>query len=175
MKKLIKKVKIFSIIGAGFFLTACGFHFKTGELLPPELRTMQFKTADKYSDMSRTMRQALRMNAITLVDEEMKNVPVFYFGGISTSDQVAALFSTGKEAEKVLMLEATATLTLPNGKSYPIKTRVAESFFDSPREALAKNTEKDALWKKMEQRAAEQLIHRLFALKDKLQPATETQ
>lgn len=161
------KAKYLVIYLFSFLLTACGFHFKTGELLPVELRTMHFQTADPYGEMSRIMRQTMRLNAIKLVDDQ-QNVPVFYLGGLSQQEKVAALFSSGKEAEKVMVFGAHASVTLPNGERYPLSARVVQSFFDSPEAALAKATEKDALWNEMRTRVAQQLINRLFALKDKL-------
>ena len=152
-------------------LSACGFQFKTGELLPPELRTMKFETGDKYSDMARVMRQTLRLNAIQLVDKDTKDVPIFYLDGMTESSDVSALFLTGKEAEQLLVVKANARIIMPNGESYPLSTQVVHNFFDSPQEALAKTTQKDVLWKQMQRQAAEQLINRLMVLKDKLKPS----
>lgn len=161
------KFKSMAVFFLATVLSACGFHFKTGELLPVELRTMHFQTSDQYGAMSRIMRQTMRLNAIKLVDNS-KDVPVFYLGAFTQKEKVAALFSSGKEAEKVMVLDVHATVTLPNGERYPLSARVVQSFFDSPEEALAKATEKESIWNKMRKRAAEQLINRLFALKDKL-------
>lgn len=168
--KLLSRLSLLIIIS---LLSACGFHFKTGQLLPEGLRTMQFKTADKYSNMSRIMRQTLRLNDIKLV-ENSQNVPVFYLLGDSDSSDVSALFSTGKEAEKVMILQVDAEVIMPNGTRYPISTKVANNFFDSPQEALAKSTEKDAIWQDLRQRAATQLVHRLFSLKNVVENPTKT-
>ncbi len=164
MGKIMKSLLLVGCLG---MLSACGFHFKTGELLPKELRTMQYKSADTYGSMSRTMRQTLRLNAIKLV-EDQKDVPIFYLDGSSESSEVSALFASGKEAEKVMILKVDASVKMPDGRVYPLTTRVVRNFFDNPKEALAKATEKDAIWSKMREQAANQLINRLFALKDQI-------
>lgn len=162
--------KLLFIIGLISLLTGCGFQFKTGELLPAELRTMKFKAGDKYGETTRIMRQTLRLNAINLVEDDTQNVPTFYFDGMTQSSSVSALFSTGKEAEQLLVVKANAKIIMPNGESYPLSTQVVHNFFDSPQEALAKTTQKEVIWKQMQEQAANQLINRLMALKEKLHP-----
>lgn len=159
-----KKIAIGLII---LGITACGYSFRTGELLPTELRTMTFQSQDKYGDMARIMRKTLRQNAINIV-ENQSNVPAFYLDTTTRNDELTALFSTGKGAEKVIVFEATATVTLPNGERYPLSTRVTKTFFDNPKEPLAKNVEQEQILNEMRQQAAQQLIYRLFALKDRI-------
>ena len=85
-------------------LSACGFHFQNGELIPQELQTLKLESSDPYSDMALSMRRQLQLNNVNLV-EDQTNVPVLRLNKISSKDQVVSIFKQGREAEKQLILE----------------------------------------------------------------------
>ncbi|MBN6074929.1 hypothetical protein HYE60_06680 [Aggregatibacter actinomycetemcomitans] len=165
---MLKHVKTLFLTAAVFGLSACGFHFQNGELIPKELQTLRLESSDPYSDMARVMRRQLQLNNVTLV-EEQTNVPVLRLNGISTKDQVVSIFKQGREAEKQLILEVDASVKLPNQDSFPISTRVNRTFFDNSRAALAKSAEKDVIWQDMREQAARQLINKMVALQHQIQ------
>lgn len=162
MKKYLKH----SLLSFAFvMLTACGFHFQTGELLPDNLKTMSIESSNPNDDMTRIMKRELRLNNVNVVPAN-KDIPILRLLGETQNTDVTALFYTGKAAEKVLVLEVEANVILPNKKTFPLSTRVERNFFDSPQEALAKATEKDAMWSSMRKQAATQLINRLISLQN---------
>ena len=79
-------------------LSACGFHFQNGELIPQELQTLKLESSDPYSDMALSMRRQLQLNNVNLV-EDKTDVPVLHLNKISTKDQVVSIFKQGREAE----------------------------------------------------------------------------
>ncbi len=148
-------------------LSACGFHFQNGELIPQELQTLKLESSDPYSDMALSMRRQLQLNNVNLV-EDQTNVPVLRLNKISSKDQVVSIFKQGREAEKQLILEVEASVKLPNKDSFPISTKVNRTFFDNARAALAKSAEKDVIWQDMREQAARQLINKMVALQHQI-------
>lgn len=160
---MLRHIKKALFLTALFTLSACGFQFQTGQMVPAELQTLTFESSDPYSDMSMAMRRQLQLNNIKLV-ETAENVPVLRITNITTNDEVVSVFKQGREAEKMLMLDVNATVRFPNKEAYPISTRVNRTFFDNSRAALAKSSEKEIMWRDMREQAARQLISKMVAL-----------
>ncbi|OOF59508.1 LPS assembly lipoprotein LptE [Rodentibacter myodis] len=154
--------KLLFIVGIAV-LSACGWHFQNGELIPQELRTLAFESGDPYSEMSMAMRRQLLANDVKLVSAK-QGIPVLRINKQTTNDEVASIFKRGREAEKVLMLEVDASVRLANGETHPISAKVNRTFFDNSRAALAKSAERDVIWNDMCEQAARQLITKMVAL-----------
>lgn len=148
-------------------LTACGFHFQTGELLPDSLKTLTLESSDQYSSMTMALRKQLQINNVKLVDSQ-KNIPVLRLNKTTTSDEVASIFKQGKEAEKLLILDVDVTVKLTDGQRHLLTTRVTRTFFDNARAALAKSAEKEVIWNDMREQAARQILSQMVALQNKI-------
>lgn len=165
---MIKSIKILLLVATVATLSACGWHFQNGALIPQELRTLAFESDDPYSEMSMALRRQLQINDVNLVNET-QGVPVLRINSQRINDEVASVFKRGREAEKVLMLEVEASVRFANGETYPISTKVNRTFFDNSRAALAKSAERDVIWNGMRDQAARQLITKMVALQHQVQ------
>lgn len=163
---MFKKLFVFFAI----FLTACSWHFKNNEMLPPILRTLSFESADQHSEVSRVLRQQLLLNDVKLVP---KNTEVAHLrlNNATTQSHVASLFKQAREAEKILSLTMQASVSLPNQGSYPLEVTVHRTFFDDSRAALAKSAEQDAIVNAMYEQASRQLIIKMAAIQKELKRA----
>ena len=171
---MLKQLKIFGLTGAMALLSACGFHFQNGELIPQELKTITLESSDPYSEMAIAMRRQLQVNNVQLV-EGQAGVPVLRLNRISTNDEVASIFKQGREAEKVLFLQVDATVRMPNREPFEINAKVNRTFFDNSRAALAKAAEKDVIWNDMRDQAARQLISKMVALQHQIKQGQSAQ
>lgn len=160
---MLKSVKKCLFVAAIAVLSACGWHFQNGALIPQELHTLTLESSDPYSEMTMAMRKQLQANDVNLV-APTQNVPVLRINKQSTDNQVASVFRQGREAEKVLTLEVDASVRLANGETYPISAKVNRTFFDNSRAALAKAAERDVIWNDMRDQVARQLISKMVAL-----------
>lgn len=163
MRNLMKK---FCLIAGIAVLSACGFHFQNGELIPQEMKTLRLESNDPYDAMTMAMRKELRANNVKLVEEA--DAVVLHLNNARTDSEVASVFKQGREAEKVLVLQVSATVQLANKQRYPIETQVSRTFFDNSRAALAKSAEKEVIWNDMREQAARQLITKMVALKQQV-------
>lgn len=73
---MLKQIKTLFLATAVFGLSACGFHFQNGELIPQELKNLVFESSDPYSEMSMAMRRQLQANNINLIVEAKPDLPV---------------------------------------------------------------------------------------------------
>ncbi|MDG6882292.1 Rare lipoprotein B [Phocoenobacter uteri] len=161
---MYKKLSLIVVLFMTTMLTACGWHFKNAEILPKTLQTLTFETSEPYSDMSRTLRNELLLNNITLVQDK-KDIAVLRLNNTSNSSQVASVFKNARGAEKILSVKVTASLTLPNKSgSYPIEVVVHRTFFDDSRAALAKSSEKEMMVADMYRQASRRIIIKMIAL-----------
>lgn len=157
--QMFKKLFAFFAI----FLTACGWQFKNSELFPEELRTLSFESADQYSDMSRVLRNQMLSNDIHIVPKSA-NVANLRLNSTQSSDTVASVFKQAREAEKILSLNVTATVTMPDQRSYPLEVSVHRTFFDDSRAALAKSEERESIMRQMYEQASRQLLIKIAGL-----------
>ena len=164
---MLKQIKTLFLTTAVFGLSACGFHFQNGELIPQELKNLVFESSDPYSEMSMAMRRQLQANNINLIVEAKPDLPVLRINKLTVKDEVASIFKRGREAEKILMLEIEATVRL-HGQQYPLYVKVNRTFFDNSRAALAKAADRDVIWYDMREQAARQLITKMIALQHQI-------
>lgn len=164
---MLNTIKMILISTALFLVVGCGFHFQHGELIPSQLKRLHLESQDTYSPIVTAMRKQLQENGVKLV-EDSQTVPVLRINKTITNDQVASIFKSGREAEKILIIEVEATLKLSDQKVYPIKAAVNRTFFDNSRAALAKSTEKEVIWHDMYEQAARQLITKMISFNREL-------
>ena len=139
----------------------CGFHTRGTTQIPKEMQTMILTSNDPYGPLARTVRQELRLNAITLVDDSAdrrNSIPSLRLEAENTGRSTASVFIDGTAAEYQLHLTVTAQVLLPGKGIYPLSTTVYRTFFDNSGVPLAKDSEQDMIYQEMRVRAAEQLV-----------------
>ena len=155
---MIKSIKILLLVATVATLSACGWHFKNNEVLPQELRTLAFESADEHSDISRTLRQQLQLNDVTLVKGQ-ENIAKLRLVNASSSSKVVS---------KLLSLTVQVIIEVPNKGAYPLEVSVHRTFFDDSRAALAKSAEQEMIMRDMYQQASRQLIIKMAGLHKEL-------
>ena len=164
---MITSIKILLLVATVATLSACGWHFKNNEVLPQELRTLAFESADEHSDISRTLRQQLQLNDVTLVKGQ-ENIAKLRLVNASSSSKVVSVFKQAREAEKLLSLTVQVIIEVPNKGAYPLEVSVHRTFFDDSRAALAKSAEQEMIMRDMYQQASRQLIIKMAGLHKEL-------
>ncbi|TCV88670.1 LPS-assembly lipoprotein [Testudinibacter aquarius] len=147
-------------------LSGCGFHFANQGGIEPAFQTMKLQSSDPYGYLSREVRNQLHLHQVQLV--EQGEVPELRVKNSQISSAVVSVFKQGREAEKLLTLNLSASLYVPGRGEFPINIRNTRTFFDDSRAALAKSAEQDAIYNDMRAQAARQLMIKIISLQNQL-------
>lgn len=153
------------LLGLAVLVTAgCGFHLRGTTQVPPELKKLQLTGSDPYGPLTRSVRQQLRLNNVTILENGSAEIPILRLIRSSENKDTVSVFQDGKAAERQLTLYVDAQVIMPNGSIYPLRSRVDRSFFDNPLEALAKDAENEMINQEMREQAARQLVRQLLTV-----------
>ena len=156
------------IVAVAVLATAgCGFHLRGTTQIPKEMRTMILTSDDPYGPLARTVRQQLRLNNISLVEDnadQRNTVPTLRLENERSGRDTASIFPDGTAAEYQLHLIVTAQILIPGKGIYPLSTTVYRTFFDNSGVPLAKDSEQSMIYQEMRTRASEQHVRQLLAV-----------
>ncbi|QLE86462.1 MULTISPECIES: LPS assembly lipoprotein LptE [Shewanella] len=160
---LIKRL-CFALLALSILLSAgCGFKLQRSYSIPEELKTLHLSSPDEYSELSRLVRERLRLSSIALV-EQGDDVAQLRIIKDSLDRSTLSLYPTGNVAEYELTYHVTFAVKLPQQEIQPFTVDIHRDYLDDPRTALAKSREMELLLKEMRIQAADQMIQTLASL-----------
>lgn len=160
---LIKRI-CFAIAALSILLSAgCGFKLQGNYSIPEQLQTLNLSSKDEYSELTRLVRERLRLHSIKLVDAA-DDTPTLRILHDSLERTTLSLYPTGNVAEYELTYHVTFAVRLPQGEAQEFDVDIHRDYLDDPRTALAKSREMELLLKEMRNQAADQMIQTLASL-----------
>lgn len=147
------------LLTAGLLLQACGFHLRGGELLPPQLTTLQVKGDDK-SDLYRLVTLRLKRGGVRLVDGG-EEVPVLTLGGTAVSNQAATVDSRSQVVEYVMRFSTQYSIKVPDEEPQVFNATFNRTFLNKSSEALSSSREQEQLSKEMQEQTADLILLQL--------------
>ena len=141
----------------------CGFKLQRSYSIPAELAELHLSSSDEYSELTRLVRDRLRINRISLVDAAEKT-PTLRLINDSLERATLSLYPTGNVAEYELIYLVHYSVTLPGQEPQYFDTEIRRDYQDDPRTALAKIREMELLVKEMRVQAADYIIQTLASI-----------
>ena len=163
---LIKRI-CFAIVALSIMLSAgCGFKLQGNYSIPEQLQTLNLTSQDEYSELTRLVRERLRLHSFTLIDAS-DDIPTLHILHDSLDRTTLSLYPTGNVAEYELTYYVTFAVRLPQGEAQEFDVVIQRDYLDDPRTALAKSREMELLLKEMRNQAADQMIQILASIEVK--------
>mgnify|MGYP006162501227 FL=1 len=140
--------------------TGCGFKLQRSYQIPEQLNQLSLSSSDEYSELTRLVRERLRLNNVKIVDAA-NDVPVLRLITDSLERSTLSLYPTGNVAEYELIYFVEFAVALPGKEAQPFKIEIRRDYLDDPRTALAKSREMELLVKEMRIQAADRILQSL--------------
>ncbi|WP_299001966.1 LPS assembly lipoprotein LptE [uncultured Shewanella sp.] len=159
IKRIITIIFSFIIL----LCAGCGFRLQDNYQLPTQLETLSLTSPDQYSELTRLMKERLRLNQVNLVPSA-NDVASLRIIKDSLDRMVLSVYPTGSVAEYDLTYTVHYAVQLPNEESQPFTVEIHREYLDNPSAALAKSRERTLLLKEMRIQAADQIIQQLSSI-----------
>ncbi|MXR70219.1 LPS assembly lipoprotein LptE [Shewanella insulae] len=160
---LIKRL-CFAILTLSVLLSAgCGFKLQRSYSIPDSLKTLTLSSQDEYSELTRLVRERLRLNSITVVENDA-SVPAVRILNDSLDRSTLSLYPTGNVAEYELNYHVRFAVQYPEREAKAFEVDIHRDYLDDPRTALAKSREMELLVKEMRIQAADSIIQILASI-----------
>ncbi|ASJ95955.1 MULTISPECIES: LPS-assembly lipoprotein LptE [Shewanella] len=160
---LIKRL-CFAILALSVLLSAgCGFKLQRSYSIPDDLKTLNLTSQDEYSELTRLVRERLRLNNISVVEGDA-SVPSVRIISDSLDRSTLSLYPTGNVAEYELNYHVRFAVQYPEREAKAFDVDIHRDYLDDPRTALAKSREMELLVKEMRIQAADQILQILASI-----------
>uniref|UniRef100_UPI000175404E Rare lipoprotein B n=1 Tax=Shewanella oneidensis (strain ATCC 700550 / JCM 31522 / CIP 106686 / LMG 19005 / NCIMB 14063 / MR-1) TaxID=211586 RepID=UPI000175404E len=134
-----------------------GFKLQRSYQIPEQLNQLSLSSSDEYKELTRLVRERLRLNNVKIVDAA-NDVPVLRLITDSLERSTLSLYPTGNVAEYELIYFVEFAVALPGKEAQPFKIEIRRDYLDDPRTALAKSREMELLVKEMRIQAADRIL-----------------
>lgn len=143
--------------------SGCGFKLQRSYSIPDELKSLHLSSQDEYSELTRLVRERLRLNSIKVVPQT-DTTPTLRILGDSLDRTTLSLYPTGNVAEYELNYQVSFVVQQPQREAQSFDVDIHRDYLDDPRTALAKSREMELLVKEMRIQAADQIIQILASI-----------
>ncbi|WOT05931.1 LPS-assembly lipoprotein LptE [Shewanella youngdeokensis] len=159
---LIKRIFLATLALSVMLSAGCGFKLQGSYSIPEQLQTLSLTSQDEYSELTRLVRERLRLSSIAIV-EPADNIPTVRIISDSLDRSTLSIYPTGNVAEYELNYQVSFAVQLPDAESQRFEVEIHRDYLDDPRTALAKSREMQLLLKEMRNQAADRIIQTLAA------------
>jgi LPS-assembly lipoprotein len=139
-------------------LNGCGFKLRGSYLLAPELQTLYLSSVDKQGELTRLVKQHLKLNRITVIKNATEITPELRILKDKLDRRTLSVFPNGQVAEYELIYTVRFQLKLANQEVMNFNFEINRDYQDDPNTALAKSRELTLLLSEMRQQAASKIL-----------------
>ena len=165
MKSLIKQSAM--AIGAvliASLINGCGFKFRGNYLLAPELQSLYISSDDRHGELTRLVRQHLKINQVNLVKQFSETTPELKILPDKLDRRTLSVFPNGQVAEYELIYTVRYQLRMANREPQSFSFELYRDYQDDPNIALAKSRELSLMLSEMRQAAADKILRDMASI-----------
>lgn len=158
-------LKLCLLVGLLLSLTACGFHLRGHEPLPPELHTLYLQSDNPYSAFTKQLQQTLQSIGVVLVTDQQAAPLTLQVINETNGQQLTALGVGGRLATYILRANVTYALLDAHGRVLqpPQTVSTSRNFSTDANQVLGDLTVQSGLQQEMWRDLIYQLMNRLRA------------
>jgi LPS-assembly lipoprotein len=161
--RMFKKILLFICL---LNLTACGFHLRGTTATIPEsspIRVLYLQTPDPYGQLSRNLRQYLKMSGITLTKTPQEAKTILTILSEEESQQLLSVSGTQQTRQYNLVLTVTFELSDPKNNLLlvPQKARQSRTLTIQSNQVLAGSNESANLYHQMRKAIVPSIVNRI--------------
>ncbi|MGJ8691891.1 MAG: LPS assembly lipoprotein LptE [Thalassotalea sp.] len=150
-------------------INACGFQLRGEYLLPEQLKTLKVTSVDKYGELTRILKQHLKINQVNLVSSTAssattKPVPELRVLKDTLDRRTLSVFPNGQVAEYELIYKVRYQLLIDGQAPQDFEFELNRDYQDDPDFALAKSRELNLLLSEMRQIAADRILRAMASI-----------
>lgn len=155
MKKVISALLITT------FLTGCGFHLRGEFLLPESLQTLYVSSTDTHGELTRVIKQHLKLNKVKLATVTQEGVPQLRILKDRLNRRTLSVFPNGQVAEYELIYTVKYQLIIDHEQTQDFSFELNRDYQDDPDKALAKSRELSLILSELRREAADHILRNL--------------
>lgn len=146
-----KTIRTWFFIIILFSMTSCGYHLRGSIPLATPLYKLYLETSDPYGQLTRYLKQFLKVSGVTLVEKREDSTAVLAILHEATSQQLLGISGTQQTRQYNLILNVTFQVTDPVGKVLVPPQSITEtrSFTIKSDQILAGSNEANNLYNQM--------------------------
>jgi len=161
MSSFLLLVILFSVL---ITQSGCGFKLRGNYLLAPELQTLYLSSVDKQGELTRLVKQHLKLNQITVIKNATDITPELRILKDKLDRRTLSVFPNGQVAEYELIYTVRFQLKLANQPAMNFNFEINRDYQDDPNTALAKSRELSLLLSEMRQQAATKILRDMASI-----------
>jgi len=166
--RLIKLSSTFSyvlfVVVLSTLLNGCGFKLRGNYLLPEDLKSLYVSSTDKHGELTRLVKQHLRINKVNVVEQFSADIPEMHILKDSLDRRTLSVFPNGQVAAYELIYTISYQLRFSNEESQTLSFEFNRDYQDNPNIALAKSRELSLMLSEMRKEAADKILRSLAAI-----------
>lgn len=159
-----KNYNICLFILFGILVSGCGFKLRGQYLLSPELQTLYVSSDDRYGELTRLVKQHLKINNVKITTDFDKKTPVLYILKDSLDRRTLSVFPNGQVAEYELIYTVRYQLRMNNRDTQTFSFELNRDYQDDPNVALAKSRELSLMLNEMRKEAADKILRNMASI-----------
>jgi LPS-assembly lipoprotein len=152
------------VVILSMLLNGCGFKLRGDYLLPDELKILYVSSTDKHGELTRIVKQHLKVNKVNVVEQFAVDIPELRVLKDSLDRRTLSVFPNGQVAAYELIYTVSYQLRFSNEDSQTQSFEFNRDYQDNPNIALAKSRELTLMLSEMRKEAADKILRSLSTI-----------